>query len=201
MPGVDGYAVCRQIREFSHVPIVMVTAKGGVEDKVKGLECGADDFVTKPFSAKELVAWIKAVLRRTQLGGEPGEALYFVVSGVVKVFKTSTGGREQVLRLVPPGESFNEVAVFDGGPNPASASTLGPVVLACISRDDLTSLLERHHRVAVNIIMVLAVQLRHLVSLVEGLAFRQVHARLAKLLLGHVQEAYASEGSPRPHLT
>ena len=135
------------------------------------------------------------------LEGEPGEALYFVVSGVVKVFKTSTGGREQVLRLVPPGESFNEVAVFDGGPNPASASALGPVVLAGIGRDDVASLLERHHRVALNIIKVLASRPRHLVSLVEGLAFRQVHARLAKLLLDHVQEAYASEGSPRPHLT
>ena len=70
MPIVDGYTVCRQIREFSQVPIIMVTAKGNAEEKVQGLEAGADDYVTKPFSTNELVARVKAVLRRTALRDE-----------------------------------------------------------------------------------------------------------------------------------
>jgi len=136
------------------------------------------------------------------LEGEPGEALYFVLSGVVKVFKTSAEGKEQVLCLVPPGESFNEMAVFDGGTNPASASALGPVVLAGIRRGDMISLAERHQRIALNIIKVLAARPRHLVSLVEDLAFRHVNARLARLLLDNARNGHAAPGSPpRPRLT
>ncbi|MBI4289390.1 MAG: response regulator transcription factor [Chloroflexi bacterium] len=67
MPGMDGYEVCRRIREFSQTPIVMVTAKGDEEAKVRGLDAGADDYVTKPFSSRELVARVRAVLRRASL--------------------------------------------------------------------------------------------------------------------------------------
>ena len=67
MPGMDGYTVCQRIREFSQVPIIMVTAKSNDEEKVKGLDAGADDYITKPFSSKELVARVRAVLRRTTL--------------------------------------------------------------------------------------------------------------------------------------
>ncbi|MCP4538146.1 MAG: response regulator transcription factor [Chloroflexi bacterium] len=67
MPGMDGYEVCRLIREFSNVPIIMLTAMAEDADKVKGLDMGADDYVTKPFSAKELVARVKAVLRRVEV--------------------------------------------------------------------------------------------------------------------------------------
>jgi len=70
MPGMDGYTVCQRLREFSPVPIIMVTAKGNDEEKVKGLDAGADDYVTKPFAAKELVARVRAVLRRTALWEE-----------------------------------------------------------------------------------------------------------------------------------
>ncbi|MDR0530497.1 MAG: response regulator transcription factor [Oscillospiraceae bacterium] len=65
LPVLDGWQVCREIRKSSQVPIIMLTAKGEVFDKVLGLELGADDYVTKPFDAKEIVARIKAVLRRT----------------------------------------------------------------------------------------------------------------------------------------
>ena len=65
LPGIDGYQVCREIRKFSDKPIIMLTAKGETFDKVLGLELGADDYVTKPFDTKEVVARIKAVLRRT----------------------------------------------------------------------------------------------------------------------------------------
>ena len=65
MPKLDGWQVCREIRKTSNVPIIMITAKGETFDKVLGLELGADDYVVKPFDAKEIVARIKAVIRRT----------------------------------------------------------------------------------------------------------------------------------------
>ena len=65
-PGIDGYQVCREIRAKSDVPIIMLSAKGEVFDKVLGLELGADDYILKPFDSKELVARVKAVLRRFQ---------------------------------------------------------------------------------------------------------------------------------------
>jgi len=64
LPGIDGYQVCRELRTRSNVPIIMLSAKGEVFDKVLGLELGADDYIIKPFDAKELVARVKAVLRR-----------------------------------------------------------------------------------------------------------------------------------------
>ena len=66
LPGIDGYQVCREIRAKSDVPIIMLSAKGEVFDKVLGLELGADDYILKPFVSKELVARVKAVLRRFQ---------------------------------------------------------------------------------------------------------------------------------------
>ena len=66
LPGIDGYQVCREIRTKSTVPIIILSAKGEVFDKVLGLELGADDFIIKPFDSKELVARVKAVLRRYQ---------------------------------------------------------------------------------------------------------------------------------------
>ena len=65
LPGLDGWQVCREVRKKSQCPIIMLTAKGEVFDKVLGLELGADDYVVKPFEAKEVIARIKAVLRRT----------------------------------------------------------------------------------------------------------------------------------------
>lgn len=66
LPGMDGYQVCREIRAKSNVPIIMLSAKGEIFDKVLGLELGADDYIMKPFDSKELVARVKAVLRRYQ---------------------------------------------------------------------------------------------------------------------------------------
>ncbi len=66
LPGVDGFEVCRQVREQSSCPIIMLTARGAEEDKVRGLRLGADDYVTKPFSAQELLARVEAVLRRAR---------------------------------------------------------------------------------------------------------------------------------------
>jgi DNA-binding response OmpR family regulator len=67
MPALDGYALCAQLRKLMRtVPVLMVTAKGRVEDRVHGLDCGADDYLTKPFSREELLARVRALLRRTQ---------------------------------------------------------------------------------------------------------------------------------------
>ncbi len=71
LPGIDGYQVCREIRAKSNVPIIMLSAKGEVFDKVLGLELGADDYIMKPFDSKELVARVKAVLRRYQEMPQP----------------------------------------------------------------------------------------------------------------------------------
>ena len=70
MPKLDGWQVCREIRKKSNVPIIMLTAKGETFDKVLGLELGADDYIVKPFDTKEVLARIKAVLRRTSTGEE-----------------------------------------------------------------------------------------------------------------------------------
>src|SRR5437588_7736311 len=66
MPRMDGFTVCQRIREFSTVPIIIVTARGQDQDKVRGLDLGADDYLTKPFSVDELLARVRAVLRRAQ---------------------------------------------------------------------------------------------------------------------------------------
>jgi CRP/FNR family transcriptional regulator len=129
---------------------------------------------------------------------EPADALYFVVSGVVKVFKTSVDGREQILQIVRPGESFNDAPVFDGGTNPASAQAMGPVVLYGIKNSDMEGILRTHPQVALNVIRVLSQKLRHLVSLVEDLSFRHVTARLAKILLEYAGDGV---GSAKPRLT
>src|SRR5512138_3064847 len=69
IPEVDGFDVCRELRKSSEVPIIMITARGEEVDRVVGLEIGADDYVTKPFSVRELMARIKAVLRRAKNDG------------------------------------------------------------------------------------------------------------------------------------
>lgn len=76
LPGMDGYQVCREIRKDNNVPIIMLSAKGEIFDKVLGLELGADDYIIKPFDSKELVARVKAILRRYHLPqsiGAPGD--------------------------------------------------------------------------------------------------------------------------------
>jgi CRP-like cAMP-binding protein len=120
------------------------------------------------------------------LEGEPAANLYFVASGVVKMFKTSAEGKEQILSIVRPGESFNDVPIFDGGSNPASARAMGPVLLYGIKKNDMEAILRNHPQIALNVIKVLASRVRHLVSLVEDLSFKHVIGRVAKILLEHI---------------
>src|SRR5512135_2981363 len=77
MPKMDGISTCERIRQFSNVPIIMLTAKGEEQDRVKGLNVGADDYVVKPFSATELVARVRAVLRRAQTTDGATQNRYF----------------------------------------------------------------------------------------------------------------------------
>ena len=77
LPGMDGWQVCREVRKISNIPIIMLTAKGETFDKVLGLELGADDYIVKPFDMKELVARIKAVIRRFQVAEAPEKELVF----------------------------------------------------------------------------------------------------------------------------
>ena len=66
LTAMDGFEVCRQVREWSQIPIIMLSARGDVSDKVKGLNLGADDYIAKPFGVNELMARVRAVLRRTE---------------------------------------------------------------------------------------------------------------------------------------
>ena len=77
MPKLDGFAVCQRIRQFSNVPIIMLTAKGEEQDRVRGLDMGADDYLTKPFSATELLARVRAVLRRSQASKDVSQSRVF----------------------------------------------------------------------------------------------------------------------------
>jgi DNA-binding response OmpR family regulator len=77
LPHMDGFATCQRIRQFSNVPIIMLTAKGEEQDRVRGLDVGADDYLVKPFSVMELLARVRAVLRRAQVT-ETGQDRFFI---------------------------------------------------------------------------------------------------------------------------
>jgi DNA-binding response OmpR family regulator len=85
LPDIDGFEVCRQIRAKSRVPILMLTARKEDVDKVVGLELGADDYLTKPFNPRELVARIKAILRRSQSARQPGPQSDIIEAGSLRV--------------------------------------------------------------------------------------------------------------------
>jgi len=124
------------------------------------------------------------------LEGESDEVLYFVASGAVKIFKTSTEGKEQILGIARPGDSINDVAVFDDGTNLAAAQAMGPVVVYGIKKNKLEAIIREYPQVAANVTRVLENRVRYLVSLVEDLSFRHVIGRIAKILL-----QYAGSGA------
>jgi CRP/FNR family transcriptional regulator len=132
------------------------------------------------------------------LEGEPGEWLYYLQSGRVKVYNTSADGKEQVLRIFQAGETFNEVPVFDEGSNPASALVLEAGEAYVLHRADIQRLLLEHPPIARAVIRVLASRLRHLVGLVGDLSFKHVSARVATTLLLHTE---AVEGKTPHRLT
>ncbi len=133
------------------------------------------------------------------LEGDLGGGLHYVHSGLVKVFKTSAGGKEQVLRLIAAGYTFNDVPALDGGPNPASAAAIEPSIIYMIHRAELRHLIVTRPQVAEAVVLSLVRALRHLVSLVEDLSLRHVTARVAKILLE--QEAASQQADRAYHLT
>jgi CRP-like cAMP-binding protein len=129
------------------------------------------------------------------LEGDRGGALYFVRSGLIKVFKSSPGGKEQVLRLIEAGRTFNDVPALDAGPNPASAAALESSVVYATGGAELRRLIVERPGVALATVQALAGALRHLITLVEDLSFRHVTARVAKILIEQDASAVASGAS------
>jgi len=99
MPDLDGYQVCQHIREFSKVPIIFVTARGEDKEKVEGLDIGADDYVTKPFSAGELAARIRAILRRSEDKVKTTEATFKYRDLVIDYTSRRVTLKDQELKL------------------------------------------------------------------------------------------------------
>jgi CRP/FNR family transcriptional regulator len=129
--------------------------------------------ITRAYAAGEMIA----------LEGEPCAGLFIVQAGRAKIIRLSLQGREHILHIAGPGESFNDVPVFDGGPNPATVQAMEDSVLLIIERAVLTDMLNRYPQLAQAVISVLARRCRDLVAMVEDLSLRSVTARLAGLLL------------------
>jgi CRP/FNR family transcriptional regulator, cyclic AMP receptor protein len=151
-----------------------------------------------------LTALAQRLFEKKQVGGaiilcegDPAESLYFIAEGVVKIFKTSADGKEQILALLHPGDYFNDVPVLDDGPSPASAQAMGPGLLLGLSKADLTAIINLYPPVALNLLKVMTRRIRDLIDLVEDLSFRSVAGRVAKILL----DGAGRPAQPGPRLT
>ncbi len=144
-----------------------------------------------------------AVRRRYDAGemvlleGEPAGGLYAVEEGWLKATKSDREGREQVIRFVGPGESFNDVSVFADSPNLGTVVALEPTAVWMVPREELLRLLERHGALARAVVVSLAERATYLLSLVEDLSLRSVEARLARFLV----EGAAGDGLSRRRWT
>jgi CRP/FNR family transcriptional regulator len=125
---------------------------------------------------------------------EGAAALHIVDRGVVRIFKLSAEGREQVLRLMRPGDSFADVPAFDGGPYPAHADALEPASVVVLPRKELLEVLRAYPEMAIGALQILAARLRHMTGLVEDLSLRRVMSRVAKLLYTYEGELHLTQG-------
>ena len=144
----------------------------------------------QPYISEKSVSKGGVLLRE----GEWSDYLYFLMAGLVKVYKTSQNGKEQILHIAPPGESLNDVSTFDGGTNQASMLAMTPVILCAVLKEDLKTVLEEHPRIYINILKALAYRIRRDSNLVEELSSTQVMGRLAKLLMGRYAGEEATVG-------
>jgi CRP-like cAMP-binding protein len=132
--------------------------------------------------------------------GEPADVLYFVVEGVVKIFKTSPDGKEQIFGIIRPGDSFNDVPVIGNGANLVSAAAMSTVLLNGIKKKDLENVIKEYPQIASNIIKVLSRRVEELMALVEDFSFRRVSGRVAKILLEYGGKD-GDNGKDKPRLT
>jgi len=114
LPKIDGLEVCRSIREFSEVPVIMVTAKGDDMDKIMGLEYGADDYITKPFNILELKARIKAILRRSVVKGTTVKPVYRIEGLEIKPESRRAFARGREINLT--AKEFDLLELFMENP-------------------------------------------------------------------------------------
>src|SRR4051794_1755615 len=128
--------------------------------------------VAKHFGAGELIF----------AEGEPCTGMYVVESGHIRIFKSSSAGREQVLSIDGPGSSVAELPVFDGGPFPASGSAVDEVTVLLVRKQDYHALCLEHPEVALKVLRVVGSRLRRLVGIIEELSFTTVRRRLASYL-------------------
>ncbi len=115
--------------------------------------------------------------------GEPTSGLWIVERGRVKIFKLHVEGREHILHLLGPGDSFNDVSAFDGGPNPANAAALSDVTAWVLPSERLYDILREHPEMALHILRGMSARLRGAVQQIEDLALYSVQARLSRFLL------------------
>jgi len=155
-----------------------------------GMEPGQLSNIPRLFTEKAFVKGQTIVAE-----DDVNEQVHFVSSGVVKIFKTSSEGKEQIIKLARPGESFNDIPVFNPGTCPYSVQALGDAVIYRIDRKDLLPLMKSNWTVTANALAAVAEQSRLLLQLVEDLSFKNVMGRVAKILLQHSMPG--PEGAPR----
>lgn len=146
-------------------------------------------------SEAELLALsARAVMRRLPAGqiifheGQPCEGLYVIAAGKLRIFKTSAGGREQILAEEGPGRSVAELPVFDGGAYPASAVAVDDCETVFLSRRDFRTVCLEHPEVSLKVLTIVGARLRHLVNIIEELSFTTVRQRLIAYLIREGQE-------------
>jgi len=152
-------------------------------------------------SEKEAVKhlFFERMLRRGEMAfleGEPADTLYVLITGVVKIFKTSANGKEQIISISTPHEVLNDTSIFDGGPNPVSAQAMSQIKLYGIKKDKLEQMLNQYPKITISIIKILSERTRHLLTLIEDLSFKHVIGRVGKILLEHT-----GDGSGKQRLT
>ncbi len=135
-------------------------------------------------------------LRRGEMAfleGEPADTLYVLITGVVKIFKTSANGKEQIISISTPHEVLNDTSIFDGGPNPVSAQAMSSITLYGIKKDKLELMLKQYPKITLSIIKILSERTRRLLTLIEDLSFKHVIGRVGKILLEHTGDDNAKQ--------
>ena len=166
---------------ISHIPLFA----GLGENEVAAL---AQRTVERRFASGEMLFW----------EGEPCGGIFLIAEGSVKIFKTSSGGRELMLSLETAPCTVAELPLFDGGPYPASVRGVDPVVALFINKTDFHQVCRQYPDVGLKILAVVGRRLRHLVGLVETMTFGSVTQRLARLLLDASRQA-GSDAFDLPH--